>query len=460
MRRLFAFALLLAHVLATAAPAAAADAIHLPPVTRTTLANGLRVILLPVSGLPLVDFRLVLDAGSGLDPQGKEGLAGLTADLLTQGTPTRTATAIAEEAEFVGGTLSASSGLEQTVVQAEFLSGDFELGLDLVADVTLRPKFAADEFARAKTKALGRIESDKDDPSTVAAQAFARAFYGAAHPFGHPSGGTAAGVGALTRDDVVSFHDRTYRPNRAWLVVVGGFDAARAKSAIAKKFGAWKAGEAPASPAGSPSERKGARVVLVSKPDATQTQIRMGAPGLPRNHPDRFPLLVANTILGGGFTSRLVSEVRVKRGLSYSISSRFEGQRATGAFVVSTFTKNETARQTIDVTLEELRKFRDQGATAEEIQKAKNYLKGQFPLSIEAPDDLAQILGDIAFFALAPDYIEGYWSRVDAVTAEDVKRVTRQYIPESGYLFVAVSNPEQVKAQLESLGPLEVRPLE
>lgn len=456
MRHLLALPLLLG----LASPAVAADAIRLPPATRYTLSNGLRVILLPVPGLPLVDFRLVLDAGSGLDPQGKEGLAGLTSDLLTQGTATRSATAIAEEAEFVGGTLSAAGGLEQTVVQAEFLSADFDRGLDLLADVTLRPKFAADEFDRAKARALGRIESDKDDPSTVAAQAFARAFYGAEHPFGHPSGGTAAGVGALTRADVVSFHERTYRPNRAWLVVVGGLDAGRAKSAIAKKFGAWKAGEAPGAPAGPPPAPQGARVVLVSKPDATQTQVRIGAPGLARNHPDRFPLLVANTILGGGFTSRLVSEIRVKRGLSYSISSRFEGQRATGVFVVNTFTKNETTRETIDVTLEELRKFRDQGPTPEEIQKAKNYLKGQFPLSIEAPDDLAQILSDVAFFGLPVDYVEGYWRRVDAVTPEDIQRVTRQYLPERGFLFVAVSNPDQVKSKLEDLGPVEVRPIE
>ena len=232
------------------------------------------------------------------------------------------------------------------------------------------------------------------------------------------------------------------------------------RTAIAKQFGAWKAGDAPGAPAGDPAPLGGARVVLVSKPDVTQTQIRIGAPGRPRNHPDRFPLLVANTILGGGFTSRLVTEVRVKRGLSYDISSRFEGQRATGAFVISTFTKNETTRETIDLTLEELKKFRDQGPAAEEIQKAKNYLKGQFPLSIEAPDDLAQILGDIPLYGFPADYVEGYWGRVEAVTPEDIRRVVRQHVPEKGMLFVAVSNPDSVKAKLESLGPVEVRPLE
>ncbi len=457
-----AFATALLAAAAVVSPVSAA-ATKLPAITRTTLPNGLTVLVMPTKRLPLVDLRLVLNAGSVCDPAGKEGLSRLTAELLTQGAGARDARRIAEDIEFVGGELNASSGSEQVVVTCEVLSKDLPLGLELVRDVIVSPTFAAGEFDRKKQEALGEIESAKNEPQAIADRALASYLYGD-HPLGHPGLGSTASVTAIGRDDVVAFHRRFLTPDRAVLAVVGDVDPKAIVAQLGRAFAGWKpAGGANgglAAAYGAVAPVKGTTIRIVQKPEATQTQIRMACPSVPRNHPDYDAIQVANTILGDGFTSRLVNSIRVEKGLTYSISSRFQSYRNAGAFRIGTFTRNDKLRVCVDAVLAEVRKLVDEGPTPAEFDKARNYLVGQYPLGLQAPDDLAAELVNVEFFRLDPKTIETYGDRVRAVTMDDVKRVLKQHFCTQDLRLLVVSNPEVARKALEGLGPIEEKPIE
>jgi zinc protease len=304
---------------AGAAPATtttSAPGVQLPPVTRAKLKNGLTVLILPTRRLPLVDYALVCRAGSVYDPPGKEGVAGLTADLLTQGAGARSAQQIAEDIAFVGGTLDADADAEGLDVDCEVLRKDFDTGLALFRDVIVSPTFPADAFERRQQETLGALASDKDDPGTVADRALLPFVYGKS-PLAHDADGWTASVTKLTRDDIVAFHHRLVTPDNATLAVVGDVEPQAALAAIEAAFKDWKPSGTPTPIPYAPVTAGGGRAVrIVAKPEVTQTQIRFACPGVARNHPDYFPIRVANTILGAGFTSRLVNEIRVTRGLT------------------------------------------------------------------------------------------------------------------------------------------------
>ncbi len=442
--------------LLAAGPAPAAP-VQLPAYTRTTLDNGLVVYVMPTRRLPLVDFRLVIRTGSVSDPRGKEGLASMTADLLTQGAGERSAQRIAEDIAFVGGTLQASAGTEQVVLTCEVLKKDFAVGLELLRDVTLAPTFPAEEVARKKDEALGAIASQRDDPATVANQELGPFLLGTS-PLAHPTIGWEKSVGTLAREDVVAFHAQHFRPDNAMLAVVGDVDPAAVKVALEKAFAGWKAnGAKPGDAYTAVPQARGRQVLIINKPEVTQTQIRLACMGVPRNHPDYYPITVANTILGAGFTSRLVNEIRVVQGLTYSISSRFGMFRNAGTFQIGTFTKNETLRKTIDETLKVVKDLLDVGPSEEELAKAKRYLTGQFPLGLQAPDALATQLLDVEFYGLDPKYVETFSDHVNAVTMADCRRALKSYFCVDDLRILVVSNPEMARRALEGLGPIEVK---
>lgn len=451
--------LLVCALLPTPLPAAAAE-FKLPPATRATLDNGLTVIVMPTKRLPLVDFRMVVRAGSVDDPAGKEGLAHLTADLMTQGAGARSARQIAEDIEFVGGELAAAADAERIVITCEVLKKDLATGLEIFRDVIVSPSFANAEFQRKKDETLGGIASERDDPATVANNQLLPFAWGR-HPLGHPPIGWEPTVKALTREDVIAFHARVVRPDRAILAVVGDVEPQAVIASLKTAFKEWKTSDGKSAESYSaPSQPTGRRVLIVSKPEVTQTQIRLVCPGVPRNHPDFYPIRVANTILGGGFTSRLVNEIRVVQGLTYSISSRFAMHRRAGLYGITTFTRNATLRKTIDATLEEVRKLRDQGPTDAEFEKAKRYITGQYPLGLQAPDDLAEALVDVEFYGLPPDYLQTFAARINAVTMDDVRRALKSYFCVEDLSILVVSNPETAKKDLDGLGPIEVKALE
>jgi len=436
----------------------AAGGFRLPAVVSRTLSNGVRVYAMEYHELPLVDFQVVIRAGAAQDPKGREGLADLVSDLLRKGTATRSATEIAEAVDFVGGSLDAGADQDGTRISAEFLRKDLDLGLDLLADTVMHPAFAPEEVDRLKSETIGELQAMKENPGALVGRRFIELLYGD-HPYGHPTSGWEGSVGAITRDDVRAFYEAHYQPDNVIVVAVGDFEAARMIDVIDRKLSAWTGKAAVAAELPHPAPLRKRTIYLIDKPDSTQSQIRIGALGIRRSDPDYIPVMVANTIMGGGFTSRLVEEIRVNRGLSYGAGSRFYALVESGPFVVNTFTKSATTRETVEVALEVLEGFRKDGPTAEEVDKAGKYLKGAFAIAHQSPDALADVLAEIAFHNLPLDYYDTYLDRLAAVSREDLKRVAASRFPFERLNIVVLGEAAAVRKDLETLGPVTPAPL-
>ena len=447
----------LALLLALAAPALAADELRLPPVTRATFDNGLRVLVAEYHELPLVEFHLIVGAGAAQDPAGKEGLAALTAGTLTRGTGKLSASELARAIDGLGGRITATPGPDSTIVTAEFLSKDFRAGLALLRQVLLDPAFARDEVRRRRDEQAADIVAALENTSAVADKCFAGFLYGA-HPYGRPIDGRSTTVPKLGRGDVADFYERWYRPNDTILVLVGDVAAAEATVRLREAFGAWRPRpDAVAARAAPPPRLTARRVLLVDKPDATQTQIRLGNVAIARSDPEYVPATVANTILGGGFTSQLIEELRIKRSLTYSAWSAFVARLTGGDFRLGTFTKTPTTAETLALALSVEGEFRTRPPARESLAKAKTYLRGQFPLRIESPDALAARLGEAEFNALGPDELATYRERVAVVTPQQVAEVAAKLMPppEAVAIVVVGKAADMHDALAARFGPLQ-----
>jgi zinc protease len=438
-----------AFLLALASVATAGE-FRLPAVTRVTLDNGLRVVVAEQREVPLVEMQLLVGAGSAQDPKGDEGVAALTARALTRGAGDRSAVELAREIESLGGELSAGAGTDATIVGAEFLAEDFARGLGLVRDVVLAPRFERDEVRRARDEQVATILATLEQPSAVADKCYAAFLYGA-HPYGRPTDGTIATVKELGRGDVRDYYERWYHPNNSILVLVGAVSADEAVAAIRQTLGGWPSRpDAVPVRAEAPAAITGRKVLLVDKADATQTQIRFGNISIKRSNPDYLVASVGNTILGGGFTSRLIEELRVKRSLTYSAWSMFSARLLGGDFRVGTFTKSPTTLETLQLALSVEDEFRKTPPDAKMLQKAKEYLSGQFPLRLESPEALAAKLAELEFHGLPQDELTTYQSRVRAVTGADVAAVAERDMPAADRVaIVVVGKASEVKAPLE-----------
>ena len=448
--------LLVVFALVAASLARAGDELSLPAVTRTTLPNGLRVVVAEYHELPLVNMVVFVGAGAAQDPTGKEGVAMLTATSLQRGAGGMSAEALSKAIESLGGVIGAQAGTDASIVTAEFLAGDFPAGLDLLRRVLRAPDFTRDEIRRARDEQAAGLVAGLEEPSVVAERCFAPWLYGS-HPYGRPVDGRRDSVVDLGRSDVRDFYDRWYRPNDTILVLVGDVQPDDAVRRITAAFGDWKRGnEAMATRAGAPQAVGPRRMLLVDKPDATQTQIRIGAMAMARRDPDLLPSQVANTILGGGFTSRLIEELRVKRSLTYGASSAFVARHVGGDFRIQTFTKTATTVETLKLALDVLDDFRSHPLDPKMVTKAKTYLRGQFPLRLETPEAIAMRLAEIEFNALPADELETYRSRVAAVTPELASRMASVHMPPSDAVAITVvGKASEIRAPLEAMfGPL------
>jgi len=356
MRRFLSFvalAITLAPASGWAAKAPQTPEYKVPhPVTRT-LPNGLVVHVFEDHTLPAVYYRMLIRTGASNEPAEKSGLASLTADVMRKGTDAMTSLELAEKIDFLGADLEASADRDFSMLVGQARTQDKDVILGLMADVALRPAFAADEVDRAKSQAQAAIRQSRDDPGTVADEHLAALVHGS-HPYARPVSGDEHSVGGLTRQDLVDFHDRYWRPNNAVLAVAGDVNPEEAFAAVEKAFGSWQKKDVPPRPTVPDPDLQGNRVRLLNKPDLTQSQVRIGYLGLPRTTPDYYPVQLMNYIIGGGgFASRLTAEVRSKMGLTYDISSGFTYGVDPGTFVIDTFTKNATVKQAIDATFDE-----------------------------------------------------------------------------------------------------------
>jgi zinc protease len=444
-------------LIASAAPAKAAPQdLQLPAVERRVTPAGLTVLSAPRGPLPLVSVRLVIRAGSSLDPAGKEGIADFTARLLRRGTKKLKAEAVDEAVEFVGATLGLGCSEDAMYVAMTTPAEHLAEMLKVMAALVREPTFPEDEVASARTRVLAHLANEQDDPSALADRAFNRVAWGD-HPYAHSPLGTVKSVKGFTREDLVRFHAERVGPQVSQLVVVGQFEQASLDAAVDAAFGGWRDGptDVSAVPAFEGLPAAG-RVVIVDKPDQTQAQIRVAGPGMRRGHPDAIAATVMNTALGGGFTSRLMSEIRVKRGLTYGVYSGFGGLKAGGHFEVSSFTKTETARELVDVALAELTRARDKGFTPKELATARTYLAGLYPLRLETNDAVASSIADVELYGLGADWVQRYRSRVAAVDGKAAAAVARKYLLATEPLVVLVGKASELKPAMKGLGRIEV----
>lgn len=432
-------------------------ALKLPQVHETTTSSGLTVLAAERGPLPMVAMRLILRAGSALDPKDKHGLADFTARLLRRGTARLNADEIDETIEFVGAGLSVGANEDLISLFLTTPAEHFPAMLELMGQLVREPTFPEREVTQARERTLAGFANDLDDPETIAGRAFTRALWGS-HPYGHDVGGSAAHVKTFTREDLVRFHREHLGPRVAILSVVGAVSPQRVAQEAEKAFAGWQGGPDKAVALPEAQVSGSGKVLLVDKPDQTQTQVRVGGPGFRMGHPDYFPSAAMNNILGGGFTSRLVNEVRVERGLTYGIYSYFEMLKAGGVFALSTFTQTEKTREILDVSLGEVAKVRDAGITGAELKKAQRYLAGLYPLRTETNESVAAVIADIRFNGLGDDWVEKFRDRLHAVKPKQTAEVAGKYLFAKPPLIVLLGKASEVKKQLKGLGPVKVVP--
>jgi zinc protease len=410
---------------------------------REVLGNGMVLLVAEQRAVPIVTVSMLLQAGAVLDPPDKPGVANLVAQVMTQGTKTRTAPQISEAIEFIGASLSVEAGQELSTISLSVLSKDLDTGLDLLADVLLNPVFNPADVQRKINEVVAGIKRDLEDPGTVSWQTFLALVYGR-HPFGRPVEGTEQSVPTITRDDLVQFHAAHFRPNKAILAVVGDIGVGDLKSRLQARLGAWQPGGpasgAPPAPAPLPQ-----RVVKTIQRQVTQSSINLGHLGITRDNPDYYAVQIMNYLLGGGFSSYLVSKIREEKGWAYDVGSYFGAAKLAGDFSVSMQTKNEVAQEAIDEALGLIRRIRDQPVNEQELKDAKAYLTGSFPLRLDTSRKIVGMLASIEYYGLGLDYVEQYPARIQAVTVADVQRVARKYLDPDRYALAVVGDLTKAK---------------
>lgn len=448
-----AFAAALVGRLALGASAAAIAAPAGFEVERPRLANGVQLVLATQSSVPMVAIACLVDGGARLDPPGKAGLAGLTASLLGEGTKGRSSQEIARLVDSLGASLRTSAGQDWIEVGATVLARDFETGVDLIARSLREPTFPPEEVSRIRTEVLGELKASDDNPHMVAQRAFRKATFGNA-PYGHPVDGTPEAVKRLSREDVVAFHRREIVPGRTLCAMVGDVSVERMREVATRLLGGWEAAGTPAAEP-SPAPTPPARTVLVDMP-VTQANIAIGQIGVARSSPDYFPILLMNHVLGGGgFTSRLMQKIRTEGGLAYGVSSSFASTRLPGPFQVVLQTKVASVAEAIRLVRGEIRRLHDEGATAEELEAAKDFLTGNFALRLDSSSKLAGFLAQVQYFGLGDDYVARYAERVRAVTVADVRRVAVEHLHPDALVEVVVGPAGELAGQeIESSSPV------
>ncbi len=430
--------------------------LKLPRHEVRTLPNGLTVHLVPRGPLPLVAVRLVIRGGSAFDPIGKLGVGDFAARLFRRGAAGMTADQISDTVDFVGASIGGFANEENVILSLSTPSKHLEPMFEVMGKVLLQPDFPEAEVELARRRTLAALTNDLDDPGSLADRALVRATWGS-HPYAHETIGGKKDITAFTRDDLRQFHRERIGPQIAHLYIVGAFDMDDVMATVERTFGGWKGGpsSAPIVPTWDGLARPG-EVLIVDKPEQTQVQMRIGAKGVKRGHDDHFPLVTMNTVLGGGFTSRLVTEIRVKRGLSYGAGSSFDMMSVAGTFTVSSFTRTESINTLLDVALGEVRRMREKGPSKTELATVQRYISGLYPGRLETNENVSGAIADVVHYGLSEEWISQYRERIAAVTVKQAAEAAQKHLFGGERAIVLVGNAEQLKAKVDKYGPVSV----
>jgi zinc protease len=422
-----------------------------PEVHRRTLPNGLELWTVERRDLPIVNAVLTVRAGAANDGE-EAGLAAVTAGLLSQGSTTRSAPDFARAVEQLGIQLNAGASIERTTVTLQTLTTTADSAFALLGELVARPAFDSAEVERDRQLRLTALRARRDQPTIVATRVFNAEVYGEDAPYGHPADGTPASLAAMTREEIAGFYQRYYRPANAVLVVVGDVTPDRAAALATASLGGWEGKAAVtdiAPPAPSP---RPATVYLVDKPNAAQSEIRIGGPGTARTSPDFYALTVLNTILGGQFSSRINLNIREKKGYTYGARSSFTFLRGPGPFMASGGVVTAKTDSSLVEFMRELVDIRgSRPATKAEVDFATGSIVRAYPRRLETNAGVAGELADLAHFRLPPSELVDYQQRIAAVTPAEVDRVAKKYLQPEHFVTVVVGDLATIRPSVEAL---------
>jgi zinc protease len=432
--------------------------ISLPVPQQFKLPNGLTVMLFEEHRLPVLSANLVLLAGSDRNPAGKPGLANFAADVLDEGTRSRSNLQIAEELAGLGASLGGGSGTDSSSLSLRSLRNTADKAFAVFADVVQNPAFAPEEIERVRTSRQTQIVQQRENPTAVAQHVFNAALYGADHPYGYTELGTAESIKAITRDDLVGFWREGYVPTNAALIVAGDINARDLRGLVNKHFGKWS-GKATPVTVPAISQQLTGRMLVVDRGAAPQTALRIGMVGVPRSSADYIPLTVMNGALGGLFSSRINLNLREKNGYTYGANSGFAFRRGAGPFVVGTNVRTDVTAPAVREIFKELERMRQEQVSPDELRLSRDAFARSLPGQFETTADAVAAGGALYIYGLPATYYNDLPKQLDAVTAADVQRVARQYLQPANMVTVAVGDKTKVETALRELGiaPVEIR---
>lgn len=429
---------------------------HFPRFEQRDLPNGIRVIVAHVPKLPIATFLLLADAGAVFDPRGREGLAQLTAQLLLEGTSDMDGAALTEQLELLGAAASASADWDTAVVRCTALAEKLPQAVGILGRVLQEPAFPDREVTRLKAERISDLLQMRADPGALADLTFARAVYAAGSRFATSSGGTEMSVQAITRDDVRRFHAARYSPAAITVVIAGAMTMDEGERLVRDTFGSWRGERPPAATTDDSPSSRTRRIHVVAKPDAPQSELRIGHVGVPRTHADYFEIVVMNAILGGLFSSRINLNLREAHGYTYGAHSGFDWRRQAGPFSADAAVKSEVTAEAIHEVLAEMERMRAEPVTPDELSLATSYLGGVFPIRYETTDAIAAAIANLVVYGLGNGWLDTYRDRVRAVTLDGVHRAAQSHLRPDELQIVVVGDSEVVRGPLEKLGIGEV----
>lgn len=410
---------------------------------KVVLDNGIVLVVSERPGVPMVVVDILIGAGSIHETAENAGMANLTAELLASGTQNRTAVDIAEESDFIGSSLSTTADYDFTEIELIVLKKYLEKGLNILGDIIINPTFPQDEVESTVREIQGELKKNEEDPGWLAEREFLKALYND-HPYGRMAEGNEESLLRIDRSDLINFHSNYYLPNRTIISIAGDIALEEARSLIEKNFGNWKKKEIAENSIPPPPALEKTKFLKLDR-EVTQANIILGHLGISRDNPDYYPLQVMNYILGGGgFSSRLVNDIRDKRGLAYSVGSTYVSRRYPGSFQVSLQTKNPSAMNAVKLVLENMRTIKESEVSDEELDDAKAYLTGSLPLSIETDKEVAENMALLEFYGLGLDYFDKYQENIQHVSKQDVLRVAKKYLHPDKYVLVIVGNLKEM----------------
>jgi predicted Zn-dependent peptidase len=426
----------------------------LPPVHVTELANGMQVNTIVTDQLPVVYATLVVRSGSESDPAKLPGLSGLVAQMLKEGTTERSSSQLADEIEFLGADLWSSSDEENTYVGVRALAEQFDVVMGILAEVAGKPSFSNEELQKLKRRELDRLALAERDPTYIARRTFYRNLYGD-HPYGTVDT-TPRAVKRVRRQDLLRWHHEHFVGKNSFLVVAGDVDPDHVDEAAKKIFGDWRAGKRAAPTYATPPLRSDRTILVVDRPGSVQSVIYMGNLAIARANREWIPLMVSNQVLGGSAASRLFMDLREKRSLTYGAYSAIGERVEVGPFLAYASVRTEVTREALGAFFQHLELIHDEPASPEELTNAKRFLSDSFPLQVDTPGKLAELVVELRTFGLPDDYWDNYRRAIRATSASEALYVARNYIRPNDSLVVIVGQAADFARSLQEFGPVTV----